>query len=186
MGRILPWSELSQNYRERLERHGYTKEMHEAGVPKNAARGHANTPERPTDAIKDPERYSGYLDRRKEAGKDMPVIEDDPNAGEAFPAFVERDDPLDLDIAVHRGWSPRDRGMIARHWNGIGQYNMAKKESNAFAKHVGRFKNKTVGGYRGIPKYKLETRRDVIDFYLQLQTEEPWETLYEYAASLGK
>lgn len=44
------WASLSPAYRARLEKAGISKSDYESGQPIQGARGHANTPERPTQA----------------------------------------------------------------------------------------------------------------------------------------
>ncbi len=44
------WSSLSANYRQRLEKNGISKKDYEGGASIQAARGHKETPERPTQA----------------------------------------------------------------------------------------------------------------------------------------
>lgn len=54
------WSQLSGAYRTRLMRSGVSQETYEAGVGLSKARGHAETPEHPVEAIKQPSRYQKY------------------------------------------------------------------------------------------------------------------------------
>lgn len=54
------WSQLSGAYRTRLMRSGINQETYEAGVGLSKARGHAETPEHPVEAIKNPSRYAKY------------------------------------------------------------------------------------------------------------------------------
>jgi hypothetical protein len=69
------WGELSPAYRDRLAR-GFGKEgltrdqvrgRYNRGTlgPVSAARGHAATPERPSDVIRNPQRYRDYLERQR-------------------------------------------------------------------------------------------------------------------------
>lgn len=60
-----PWASLSQDYRDRLARKGITPEMHAAGESIRAARGHANTPEHPKDAVNNPEKFKDYFGERR-------------------------------------------------------------------------------------------------------------------------
>lgn len=59
------WNALSESYRDRLERHGISRRDYERGASVQAARGHAATPERPSQAS--PERHGAYLSRREAA-----------------------------------------------------------------------------------------------------------------------
>lgn len=58
------WDALSESYRERLERGGITRAEYQAGASVSAARGHAATPERPSRAEANPEKYAAYLFKR--------------------------------------------------------------------------------------------------------------------------
>lgn len=58
------WNALSSGYRERLERHGIGRRDYERGASVQSARGHATTPERPSQAS--PERHPEYFSRRQE------------------------------------------------------------------------------------------------------------------------
>lgn len=58
------WNALSEGYRTRLERNGISRQDYERGVSVTAARGHAQTPERPQQAARDETRFSDYLSRR--------------------------------------------------------------------------------------------------------------------------
>lgn len=60
-----PWDSLSTAYRERLSRKGITPQMHAAGESIRAARGHANTPEHPSEAVRHPERFDDYFGERR-------------------------------------------------------------------------------------------------------------------------
>jgi|SRR5215475_1704030 len=55
-----PWASLSESYRERLARKGITPQMHSAGESIRAARGHARTPEHPSEAITKPREFPEY------------------------------------------------------------------------------------------------------------------------------
>ncbi|MGI8309036.1 hypothetical protein [Saccharopolyspora hattusasensis] len=165
------WNSLSDAYRRRLERGGISRQAYESGASLSKARGHAATPERPADARRNPGRYADYLARH-------------PNAGKDFPAFVRQADPSNIRPEVRDNWSTRDKTKLAKHWGAIGKHRMSHDDQ--FGTLLGPFENTHVGGYGGIPKQPLETRKDVIDAYLQQQTEDPFETLYEYAATLGK
>lgn len=59
------WSALSSAYRTRLMRSGITKESYEAGVELKKARGHAETPEHPEEAIRKPSKYQKYRNKIK-------------------------------------------------------------------------------------------------------------------------
>ena len=58
------WQSLSANYRNRLQRAGITQADYESGSSLSKARGHAHTPEHPSDAEKDKNRYKKYRDNR--------------------------------------------------------------------------------------------------------------------------
>ena len=58
------WKDLSPEYKARLKRHGITARNRNTKASKakiSAIRGHAATPERPERAVKNPQRYSTYL-----------------------------------------------------------------------------------------------------------------------------
>ena len=55
------WGELSPEYRQRLERHGITEASHSAGESIKAARGHAQTPETPVQAMANPQQFPDYF-----------------------------------------------------------------------------------------------------------------------------
>lgn len=61
MARKRDWNSLSSGYQSRLLGKGITKQAYESGVSLKAARGHAHTPEHPTDVIKNPSKYSKYV-----------------------------------------------------------------------------------------------------------------------------
>lgn len=65
MGKRKGWDELSQKYRNRLERNGVSKASYENGSSIAKARGHASTPERPSDAysVTGRRKYRAYLER---------------------------------------------------------------------------------------------------------------------------
>ena len=64
MAKRRDWNALSSAYRSRLVRSGIDKEAYEAGTSLKAARGHAETPEHPREAIKNPSRFALYRKRR--------------------------------------------------------------------------------------------------------------------------
>lgn len=55
------WETLSPTYRRRLEKAGYTRADYLAGKERKAGRGHGKTPERPSQAIRHPERFPDYV-----------------------------------------------------------------------------------------------------------------------------
>lgn len=59
------WNELSDAYRKRLERAGITKGKYDKGESIKAARGHAKTPERPSEAysVQGRSKFREYLER---------------------------------------------------------------------------------------------------------------------------
>jgi hypothetical protein len=64
MAKVRSWEGLSDSYRARLRRAGFTSESYESGASVTAARGHTATPERPERAEKNPEKYAGYIQRK--------------------------------------------------------------------------------------------------------------------------
>jgi len=56
-----PWASLSVSYRERLARKGITPQAHKAGETLSEARGHARTPEHPSEGIKDAARFRDWF-----------------------------------------------------------------------------------------------------------------------------
>jgi hypothetical protein len=58
------WASLSPSYRARIEKAGLTQADYEAGTSLSRARGHANTPERPSSY--DPAKYQKYNSKRKQ------------------------------------------------------------------------------------------------------------------------
>ena len=58
------WKNLTPAYKKRLIRAGITREKYIRGESRSAARGHAATPERPSRATRNPEKYSGYLSKQ--------------------------------------------------------------------------------------------------------------------------
>lgn len=56
------WNSLSPAYRARIEKAGLTQADYEAGTSLTRARGHANTPERPSSY--DPQKYQKYNAKR--------------------------------------------------------------------------------------------------------------------------
>jgi hypothetical protein len=60
MAKRRDWNALSNAYRSRLTRNGITKAAYESGADLSAARGHANTPEHPEDAIHNQSKYQKY------------------------------------------------------------------------------------------------------------------------------
>lgn len=66
MERRREWASLSEGYRNRLIRGGVTPEAYREGQPLSSARGHAHTPERPSQAIRNPLRFPHYVERHPE------------------------------------------------------------------------------------------------------------------------
>lgn len=60
------WDTLAGSTRSRYERAGISRSSYESGVSLKAARGHAETPERPMEATKHPERYESYVSLRND------------------------------------------------------------------------------------------------------------------------
>jgi hypothetical protein len=69
MAKTRNWEGLSGSYRARLERSGISRADYESGASVSAARGHGATPERPSRATKNPERYPEYV-LKKATGED--------------------------------------------------------------------------------------------------------------------
>ncbi|MBB5156607.1 hypothetical protein BJ970_004141 [Saccharopolyspora phatthalungensis] len=128
-------------HRRRLERKGFTRESHAAGQSQKEARGHGNTPERPDQARRDPERYKKYLQARRT----LRVVTTE-------------------GIVTVSGLRKKDRSTVARHWNAIGRYLDSGKTDS-----LSKFDGKMIGGYKkdgeDVPKYELETRLDPLDDY---------------------
>lgn len=61
------WASLGASQQKRYLAHGLTREAYEAGVPLTAARGHGSTPERPSAASEQDERYRRYFAARNSA-----------------------------------------------------------------------------------------------------------------------
>jgi len=60
------WDALGDSTRTRYERAGISRSDYESGVSLKAARGHAETPERPMEATRHPERYETYVGLRND------------------------------------------------------------------------------------------------------------------------
>jgi hypothetical protein len=60
------WDALSDSTRSRYLRNGINRTDYEAGVSLKAARGHGQTPERPSEAVRNPERYESYVNLRRD------------------------------------------------------------------------------------------------------------------------
>lgn len=61
------WSELSPSYQSRMKKHGLNGRnwsSKKGAELRKAARGHARTPERPTQAERNPAKYPEYVSRR--------------------------------------------------------------------------------------------------------------------------
>lgn len=65
-GRRKGWDNLSPAYRRRLEKGGVGRAQYESGAPIRSARGHAKTPESPTEYAKNPGRFKEYREKRKD------------------------------------------------------------------------------------------------------------------------
>ena len=59
------WNDLSDAYRQRLERGGISQAEYNQGTSLAGARGHGQTPERPEQASRNQERYQDYQSRRE-------------------------------------------------------------------------------------------------------------------------
>ena len=64
MAKARNWQALSPSYRARLERGGVSRSAYESGASVSAARGHARTPERPAQALRQPARFPEYTTKR--------------------------------------------------------------------------------------------------------------------------
>lgn len=60
------WDALGASSRARYERAGIGRSAYESGASLKAARGHGQTPERPAEALRRPERFERYLSIRRE------------------------------------------------------------------------------------------------------------------------
>lgn len=58
------WNALSPAYRKRLQNAGITQNQYESGAKLSQARGHAQTPEHPSDVEKHPGKYRRYEQSR--------------------------------------------------------------------------------------------------------------------------
>lgn len=70
------WESLSPNYRKRLERGGISAKDYAAGKSLSKARGHAATPEHPTQKI-DKAKYPTYYARRQQLMRDFIAKKDE-------------------------------------------------------------------------------------------------------------
>jgi hypothetical protein len=59
------WDALSAGYRKRLQSAGITRRQYESGASLEKARGHAETPERPERAEKNPTKYAKYVAKKQ-------------------------------------------------------------------------------------------------------------------------
>lgn len=59
------WNDLSDSYRQRLEKGGVDQHNYNAGASLAGARGHGSTPERPERAEREQDKYGDYLQRRE-------------------------------------------------------------------------------------------------------------------------
>jgi hypothetical protein len=66
------WGSLSPAYQRRLSRGGITPEAYNAGASLKSARGHAKTPEHPSEAFRNPDRFGKYLRRKHAKGHELP------------------------------------------------------------------------------------------------------------------
>lgn len=57
------WDALTPAYRQRLSRHGVTRETYLSGANLKAARGHRVTPENRAEVARHPERFTRYTDQ---------------------------------------------------------------------------------------------------------------------------
>lgn len=61
------WDQLSDTYRERLERSGISRSDYSSGASLASARGHGSTPEKPLTSFENvPSQYQSYADLRRE------------------------------------------------------------------------------------------------------------------------
>jgi hypothetical protein len=67
-----PFNDLSPAYQGRLIRSGISPEQYQSGASLKAARGHAQTPERPSQALRAPHEYTSYFNRSIARGKEVP------------------------------------------------------------------------------------------------------------------
>lgn len=170
MGTRKGWDQLSPSRIKDLERYGVDQAYYESGASLAFTRRHANTPEHPWEAGKNPERYAGYLDRH-------------PNADKPMRALVEKDyegTPTGQQIQpIHElKWNVEERGLIGHHWNALKEH-LRSRQGN-FDKLFAPFRGRIIGGHDGIQEYILETRRDIIDAYLNARSnDEVYEHIYE-------
>lgn len=185
MGKRIGWTELSEKQRQRYinggKRRGIrnVRRYYETGGDLAALRGHANTPERPYIAARQPERYNGYIRRH-------------PNSVRPMTAFVFQQDwdfnpnaYNEVELADHVEWTKEHRTVIAKHWNAVKDWIHTKLASgrereDRFRDLFAPFESVTVGGTDGgIPEYRLETRRPVIDTFVLANEDETYEHIYK-------
>lgn len=167
------WRLLSDAYRKRLLRHGIDQKLYESGASLSQARGHRATPEHPQEV--NPTKHARYVNTRAER---------------AFPAFIYQDASDEdgngvppFEFAVHGNWTHQDKFKIARHWHMVKQADFTPE--NRIGALFTMFQGMRIGGHRGIPRYRFETRAGVILKWLR-STEPPlpYESLYEFAEDL--
>lgn len=72
------WNALSPAYRGRLERSGITRSKYVSGESLSSSRGHSKTPEHGIkDAIKRPEKYKDYINKKSPTGGGGPYVNKD-------------------------------------------------------------------------------------------------------------
>jgi hypothetical protein len=138
------WEALSAGQRSRYERHARRegispdeiRRYYESGGSMSAARGHAQTPERPERAQAQPERHREYLRSPRRGGKTMLVLT---TGG----------------VTEVPHLSKTERTRVAKHWNAVRHY-----LETGDTKRLYRYESKTVGD----PAHELETRTNTIDF----------------------
>lgn len=127
---------ISGDYEKRLRRAGIRRGEYEAGRVSSrrlgAARGHAETPERPGQAARRPERFARY--RRRE-----------------IPIRVMTDQGPFL----IRGLKQQDRSKVGRHWNAV-----SDSLSQGSDRPLRRYRRSYVGGYDDVEISPIEGPED--------------------------
>jgi hypothetical protein len=145
---------VSENYQRRLQRAGVTQAQYrDKNFNLATARGHARTPEHPSEAVRHPERYGNYR--------------------ATIRAIVRQDDHAE--IVEISGLSAPQRRAVAQHWNTVIRLTRPVDYlgvPSPFRKHTLRyFEGKRYG------EYQLETREDKLE-NLALQTDLSFEKMY--------
>lgn len=122
-GKRIGWDNLSANQRKRYISKGITKRDYDSGVSLKAGRGHATTPERPSQAARRPADYVDYRKRqqakaaRTEAQKDSRRIRDDfKRTIEHINSVTPAGERLDVSEVLAVIKSSKDRADFVAGW----------------------------------------------------------------------